>query len=141
MCPHPSKNTQKPLPSCSVTAGSFTGGRVEFDDCAGNEDVKFEVSDPNFHVNEDLNLVPQRDVLYSRPILFVHGLSAHADDVAQVDVTGLPVQSPHTLRVSNTLSGMSNDTSQYSIESETGRMDKDVTLQPCDDNDKGSIFP
>ncbi|KAI4825793.1 hypothetical protein KUCAC02_021460, partial [Chaenocephalus aceratus] len=91
--------------------GSFTGGRgkeevkdeggedLEFDDCTGNEDVKFEVSDPNFHVNEDLNLVPQRDVLYSRPILFIHGLSAHADDVAQVDVTGLPVQPPHTLKL------------------------------------------
>ncbi|XP_033997648.1 cadherin-13 [Trematomus bernacchii] len=83
-------------------SGAFQKGQaliqVEFDDCAGNEDVKFEVSDPNFHVNGDLNLVPQRDVLYSRPILFVHGLSAHADDVAQVDVTGLPVQSPHTLR-------------------------------------------
>lgn len=78
---------------------------VEFDDCTGNEDVKFEVSDPNFHVNEDLNLVPQRDVLYSRPILFIHGLSAHADDVAQVDVTGLPVQPPHTLKVSTNYCG------------------------------------
>lgn len=33
-------------------------------------------------------------------------------------------------QVSNTLSEMSNDTSQYSIESENGRMDKDVTLLP-----------
>lgn len=73
---------------------------VEFDDCVGNEDVKFEVSDPSFHVDEDLNLVPEQDVLYSKPILFIHGLSAHADDMAQVDITGLPVQSPHFLRVS-----------------------------------------
>ncbi len=73
---------------------------VEFDDCAGNEDVKFEVSDPDFLVNEDLNLVPQRDVRYSSPVLFIYGLSAHADDMAQVEITGLPVQSPHTLRVS-----------------------------------------
>ncbi|XP_049430919.1 cadherin-13 [Epinephelus fuscoguttatus] len=72
--------------------------QVEFDDCAGNEDVKFEVSDPRFHVDGDLNLVPQRDVLYSRPVLFIHGLSARADDTAQVEVTGLPVQSPHTIR-------------------------------------------
>lgn len=71
---------------------------VEFDDCAGNEDVKFKVSDPNFHVDEDLNLVPQQDVLYSSPILFIHGLSVYADDMAQVEVTGLPIQSP--LRVS-----------------------------------------
>lgn len=33
-------------------------------------------------------------------------------------------------QVSNTLSEMSNDTSQYSSESENGRMDKDMTLLP-----------
>lgn len=33
-------------------------------------------------------------------------------------------------QVSNTLSEMSNDTSQYSIERGNGRMDKDVTLLP-----------
>lgn len=73
---------------------------VEFDDCAGNENVQFEVSDPSFHVDGDLNLVPQRDGPYSSPVLFIHGLSTHADDMAQVEVAGLPVQSPHTLRVS-----------------------------------------
>ncbi|XP_027128789.1 cadherin-13 [Larimichthys crocea] len=79
-------------------SGPFQKGQaliqVEFDDCAGNEDVKFKVSDPNFHVDEDLNLVPQQDVLYSSPILFIHGLSVYADDMAQVEVTGLPIQSP-----------------------------------------------
>ncbi|XP_059190265.1 cadherin-13 [Centropristis striata] len=83
-------------------SGAFQKGQaliqVEFDDCAGNEDVKFEVSDPCFHVDGDLNLVPQRDVLYSPTVLIIHGLSPHADDMAQVEVTGLPVQSPHTLR-------------------------------------------
>lgn len=73
---------------------------VEFDDCAGNEDVQFEVSDPSFHVDRDLNLVPQRDVSNISPVLFIHGLSRHADDMAQVEVTGLPRQSPHRLRVS-----------------------------------------
>uniref|UniRef100_A0A671UW59 Cadherin-13 n=1 Tax=Sparus aurata TaxID=8175 RepID=A0A671UW59_SPAAU len=73
---------------------------VEFDDCAGNEDVRFEVSDPSFYVDGDLNLVPQRDVLYSSPLLFIHGLGAHADDMAQVEVTGLPGQLGHSLRVS-----------------------------------------
>jgi len=74
---------------------------VEFDDCAGNEDVTFEVSDPAFYVDRDLNLVPRHDVLHSRPVLFIHGLSAHADDMAQVEVTGLALQSTHTLRVSS----------------------------------------
>ncbi|XP_029910110.1 cadherin-13 [Myripristis murdjan] len=74
------------------------GDGVEFDDCAGNEGLTFEVSDPSFHVDGDLNLVPRQDVLYSGPILFVHGLSAHADDMAQVDVAGPPAQSSHALR-------------------------------------------
>lgn len=73
---------------------------VEFDDCVGNQDVTFEVSDPTFQVDGDLNLVPHQDVLYSRPVLFIHGVSAHVDDMAQVEIAGLPVQSPHTLRVS-----------------------------------------
>ncbi|KAM3870096.1 cadherin-13 [Diretmus argenteus] len=82
--------------------GPFQEGQpltqVEFDDCAGNDGVKFEVSNPNFQVDEDLNLVPRRGVLYSGPVMFIHGLSTHADDTAQVDVTGLPDPSPHALR-------------------------------------------
>ncbi|XP_029992729.1 LOW QUALITY PROTEIN: cadherin-13 [Sphaeramia orbicularis] len=82
--------------------GPFLKGQsllqVEFDDCEGNEDVTFEVSDPGFYVDGDLNLVPQRDVQYSGPLLFIHGLSAHADDMAQVDITGGPVPLHHTLR-------------------------------------------
>ncbi|XP_051237557.1 cadherin-13 [Dicentrarchus labrax] len=85
-----------------VYSGPFQKGQallqVEFDDCAGNEDVKFEVSDPSFHVDGDLNLAPQRDVQYTSPVMFIHGLSAHADDMAQVEVSGLPIQSPHNLR-------------------------------------------
>ncbi|XP_042268836.1 cadherin-13 isoform X2 [Thunnus albacares] len=83
-------------------SGPFQKGQpliqVEFDDCAGNEDVAFELSDPNFHVDGDLNLVPQRDVPYSGPVMFIHGFSAHADDTAQVAITGLPLKSPHALR-------------------------------------------
>lgn len=74
---------------------------VKFDDCAGNEGVTFDVSDPSFHVDQDLNLVALQDHVYSGPVLLIHGFSAHADDMAQVDVTGPPRQSAHTLRVSN----------------------------------------
>ncbi|XP_041852629.1 cadherin-13 isoform X1 [Melanotaenia boesemani] len=85
-----------------VYSGPFQKGQpltqVEFDDCAGNEDVKFDVSDPSFRVDGDLNLVPQQDAVSSGPVLFIHGVSAHADDMAQVDVTALPLQSAHTLR-------------------------------------------
>lgn len=62
--------------------------------------MAFEVSAPGFHVDGDLNLVPQQDVLYAEPVMFIHGFSAHADDVAQLDVTGLPARSPRTRRVS-----------------------------------------
>lgn len=72
---------------------------VEFDDCAGNDGVTFQVSDPGFEVDGDLKLVPLQNVPYSPPVLFIHGTSPHADDVAQLDVTGLP-ESQHTLRVS-----------------------------------------
>ncbi|XP_020494790.1 cadherin-13 [Labrus bergylta] len=83
-------------------SGPFQKGqsllRVEFDDCAGNENVEFEVSDPSFLVDRDLNLVAQREVLTCGPVLFIHGLSAHADDTAQVEVSGRPGHSQHTLR-------------------------------------------
>lgn len=73
---------------------------VEFDNCVGNEDVTFEVSDPSFEVDGDQNLVPLKDGMYSGPVLSIHGVSALTDDLAQVEITGLPVQSPHTVRVS-----------------------------------------
>lgn len=85
-----------------VYSGSFHKGQsllqVEFDDCEGNEDVTFRVSDPSFMVDEDLNVVPVRDVLYTGPVMLIHGVSEHADDTAQVDINGLPIQLPHTLR-------------------------------------------
>ncbi|KAL2093144.1 hypothetical protein ACEWY4_010456 [Coilia grayii] len=71
---------------------------VLFDDCAGNEAVTFEVSNPDFLVDGDLRLVAQRDVLNSGQVLFIHGLSQHADDMAQVDVVGAPIRPSHSLR-------------------------------------------
>ncbi|XP_072550980.1 cadherin-13 [Salminus brasiliensis] len=72
--------------------------KVVFDDCAANQDVSFEVSHPDFLIDEDLNLLPRRDVMDSGAVLFVHGLNAHADDMAQVDIIGAPPRSPQTLR-------------------------------------------
>lgn len=73
---------------------------MEFDDCEGNKNVTFEVSDPNFQVDGDLNLVPHQDVEFCEPALLIHWLGTHADDMAQVDISGLPVQSANPLRVS-----------------------------------------
>lgn len=73
---------------------------VVFDDCAGNEGVEFEVSNPNFLIDENLNLVPRRDVIDSGDVMFVHGVNVHVDDMAQVTIMGAPSRSPQTLRVS-----------------------------------------
>ncbi|KAJ8398633.1 hypothetical protein AAFF_G00421610 [Aldrovandia affinis] len=82
--------------------GGFQKGapllQVLFNDCAGNEGVKFEVSHPDFLVDEENRLVPGRDVLNSGTVMFVHGQSAHADDMAQVDIIGAPPRSPQTLK-------------------------------------------
>ncbi|XP_019749817.1 cadherin-13 isoform X1 [Hippocampus comes] len=40
-----------------------------------------------------------QDVTYSGPVMFIQGLSAHADDMAQVAITGLPFESGHALEI------------------------------------------
>lgn len=72
---------------------------VVFDDCTGNEGVEFEVSNPDFLIDENLNLVPRRDVIVSGDVMFVHGVNVHVDDMAQVTIMGSPTRSPQTLRV------------------------------------------
>uniref|UniRef100_A0A3B4E8B5 Cadherin-13 n=1 Tax=Pygocentrus nattereri TaxID=42514 RepID=A0A3B4E8B5_PYGNA len=71
--------------------------QVVFDDCAKNQGVSFEVSHPDFVIDEDLNLVPRRDVMDSGTVIFIHGLSEHADDMAQVDILGASPRSPQIL--------------------------------------------
>lgn len=73
---------------------------VVFDDCKGNKDVAFDVSHPDFLIDEDLYLVPRRDVVDCGTVIFIHWLSDRADDTAQVDIIGVPSQSARTLRVS-----------------------------------------
>ncbi|KAI7802451.1 putative cadherin-13 [Triplophysa rosa] len=77
--------------------GSFREGLL-FDDCAENEGVEFEVSNPDFLLDENLNLVPRRDVIDSGDVMFIHGVNKHADDMAQVTIRGAPPRSPQTLR-------------------------------------------
>ncbi|KAK6320277.1 hypothetical protein J4Q44_G00093840 [Coregonus suidteri] len=75
--------------------------KCSFDDCAGNEGVAFEVSHPDFQVDEEMNLVARRDVMDSGTVMFIHGVNEHAEDMAQVDIVGAPPRSPQTLRVSH----------------------------------------
>ncbi len=79
---------------------SLAFSAVVFDDCAGNESVEFDVSNPDFLIDENLNLVPRRDVIDSGDVMFVHGVNVHVDDMAQVTIMGAPSRSPQTLRVS-----------------------------------------
>lgn len=61
--------------------------------------MHFEVSDPSFHVDGDLNLVLLRHVPRASPVLFIRGFGARADDVARVEIMGVTVQPPQTLKV------------------------------------------
>ncbi|XP_030646422.1 cadherin-13 [Chanos chanos] len=72
--------------------------QVLFNDCSGNKDVAFEVSHPDFVIDENLNLAPRRDVLDVGDVMFVHGVNEHVDDMAQVNIIGAPLRSPQTLR-------------------------------------------
>ncbi|XP_076841545.1 cadherin-13 [Brachyhypopomus gauderio] len=80
--------------------------QVVFDDCAGNKGVAFEVSDPDFLIDKDWNLVPRRDVTDGDAVIFVHGHSPHADDMVQVDIVGAPPTSTRTLRDALSLGGI-----------------------------------
>uniref|UniRef100_A0A3P8YE45 Cadherin-13 n=1 Tax=Esox lucius TaxID=8010 RepID=A0A3P8YE45_ESOLU len=72
--------------------------QVFFDDCAGNDGVVFEVSHPDFQVDEEMNLVARRDVMDGGTVLFIHGVNKQADDLAQVDIVRAPPRSLQKLR-------------------------------------------
>ncbi|XP_015223641.1 cadherin-13 [Lepisosteus oculatus] len=72
--------------------------KVHFDDCAGNENVKFEVSHPYLTVDQDGSLVALRDITDTGSFLFIHGRTAHADDMAEVKVIGAPHRISQSLK-------------------------------------------
>ncbi|KAI1235573.1 hypothetical protein IHE44_0002453 [Lamprotornis superbus] len=57
---------------------------VKFDDCKGNNQLNFEVSNPNFTVELDGNLVALKNVSEVGKALFVHARSEHAEDMAEI---------------------------------------------------------
>ncbi|XP_018411393.1 PREDICTED: cadherin-13 [Nanorana parkeri] len=61
---------------------------VQFDDCQGNEEVIYEVSNPNFKVEADGSLIALRNVTENIRALFIHGRSPHSDDMAEVKILG-----------------------------------------------------
>lgn len=61
---------------------------VEFDDCKGNNQLNFEVSNPDFKVEHDGSLVALKNVSEVGRALFVHARSEHAEDMAEILVVG-----------------------------------------------------
>ncbi|KAF4788808.1 cadherin-13 isoform X3 [Turdus rufiventris] len=57
---------------------------MKFDDCKGNNKLNFEVSNPDFAVELDGNLVALKNVSEVGKALFVHARSEHAEDMAEI---------------------------------------------------------
>lgn len=62
----------------------FLSPPVKFDDCQGNNKLNFEVSNPDFRVELDGNLVALKNVSEVGRALFVHARSEHAEDMAEI---------------------------------------------------------
>ncbi|XP_009465573.1 PREDICTED: cadherin-13 [Nipponia nippon] len=61
---------------------------LEFDDCKGNNKLKFEVSNSDFKVEPDGSLVALKNVSEAGRALFVHARSEHAEDMAEILIVG-----------------------------------------------------
>uniref|UniRef100_A0A8D2N4Z8 Cadherin-13 n=1 Tax=Zonotrichia albicollis TaxID=44394 RepID=A0A8D2N4Z8_ZONAL len=57
---------------------------LKFDDCQGNNKLNFEVSNPDFRVELDGNLVALKNASEVGRALFVHARSEHAEDMAEI---------------------------------------------------------
>ncbi|NWH33096.1 CAD13 protein, partial [Chloropsis hardwickii] len=57
---------------------------LKFDDCEGNNKLNFEVSNPDFRVELDGNLVALKNVSEVGKALYVHARSEHAEDMAEI---------------------------------------------------------
>ncbi|XP_018116075.2 cadherin-13 [Xenopus laevis] len=61
---------------------------VQFNDCSGNEEVIYEVSNPDFKVEPDGSLIALRNITEVVRVLFIHARSPHTDDMAEVKILG-----------------------------------------------------
>ncbi|XP_069822265.1 cadherin-13 [Dendropsophus ebraccatus] len=61
---------------------------VQFDDCQGNEEVQYEVSNPDFKVEPDGSLIALRNITGNIRVLFINARSLHSDDMAEVKILG-----------------------------------------------------
>ncbi|XP_064414708.1 cadherin-13 isoform X2 [Latimeria chalumnae] len=72
--------------------------KLEFSDCSGNEKLIYEVSNPDFKVESDGSLVAVKNVTDAGRALFIHARTAHADDMAEVIISGGTEKRGHTLK-------------------------------------------
>uniref|UniRef100_K9J7L9 Cadherin-13 n=1 Tax=Xenopus tropicalis TaxID=8364 RepID=K9J7L9_XENTR len=61
---------------------------VQFNDCSGNDEVIYEVSNPDFKVEPDGSLIALRNITEVVRVLFIHARSPHTDDMAEVKILG-----------------------------------------------------
>ncbi|XP_032556946.1 cadherin-13 isoform X2 [Chiroxiphia lanceolata] len=61
---------------------------LKFDDCKGNNQLNFEVSNPDFRVEGDGSLVALKNLSGAGTALFVRARSEHAEDTAEIFIAG-----------------------------------------------------
>ncbi|XP_027502530.1 cadherin-13 isoform X2 [Corapipo altera] len=61
---------------------------LKFDDCKGNNQLNFEVSNPDFRVEGDGSLVALKNLSGAGTALFVRARSEHAEDTAEIFIGG-----------------------------------------------------
>ncbi|XP_043841192.1 cadherin-13 [Dromiciops gliroides] len=61
---------------------------LTFNDCKGNDKLRFDVSNSYFKVKPDGALVALKNISEVGPALFIHGRSSNAEDMAEVVIVG-----------------------------------------------------
>ncbi|XP_074144333.1 cadherin-13-like isoform X2 [Sminthopsis crassicaudata] len=61
---------------------------LTFNDCKGNDKLRFDVSNSYFQVKPDGALVALKNISDVGPALFIHGRSSNAEDMAEVVIVG-----------------------------------------------------
>ncbi|XP_028930687.1 cadherin-13 isoform X2 [Ornithorhynchus anatinus] len=61
---------------------------LAFDDCEGNATLSFEVSNPDFKVKPNGDLIALKNVTEVGRTFFIHGRTEHAEDMAEITIDG-----------------------------------------------------
>lgn len=61
---------------------------MNFNDCKGNDQLHYEVSNPYFRVNNDGGVVAVRNITAVGKTMFIHARTPHAEDMAELVIVG-----------------------------------------------------